>query len=581
MLKNKLAFKTLFAGFLVHVITNTFHTWPSISRYFNSYLIEKNSSEISKVYLNNVFSLVNVFHNIFIFIGIILNKYLSSITITGIGLLLKIIANAFFIFMPNIKIVTLNILICSIGCGISYMPIISEIWKYFPENKGLATSLALSGFGLTELLFEDISDLIINYEKMNINYINGIYSAYINDNFKLYLKKSEIFFSILSIICILFIYPYDKYKKYFGIKDDKRNKNMEDLNNYNNLKKNKIKNNIDKNINEQNKNRKNKGININEYKVSNSPHLMRVKDVNKLKKNNNYINKLTSKFLNKKEKQQINNNKKYAEEDLDFDDIIYNNSGNIKSINNILEKNISESFISLIASYPFVQLTFIFFFTMMLGIIQLSSMINFGFLNGHSEEFLWYNAFLWKITNFLFFPLWGYLFDKFGFKRTYRLIITLEIFICSICYYISNDKIGFILYCFISALVNSGGLAIRPTNFSIIFNNERGAFLFGISCFLTNTFYIFRPLISNLLTDKIYYLIIYLTLTLFSMLGFIILCFYIDEKYISNINNDSYENEIGEEMKNIDFYDDNQNNYFIDNNDDKNGDKEEQQSTSY
>ena len=362
MLKNKLAFRTLFAGFLVHVITNTFHTWPSISRYFNSYLIEKNSSEISKVYLNNVFSLVNVFHNIFIFIGIILNKYLSSITITGIGLLLKIIANAFFIFMPNIKIVTLNILICSIGCGISYMPIISEIWKYFPENKGLATSLALSGFGLTELLFEDISDLIINYEKMNINYINGIYSAYINDNFKLYLKKSEIFFSILSIICILFIYPYDKYQKYFGIKDDKRNKNMEDLNNYNNLKKNKLKNNIDKNINEQNKNRKNKGININEYKVSNSPHLMRVKDVNKLKKNNNYINKLTSKFLNKKEKQQINNNKKYAEEDLDFDDIIYNNSGNIKSINNILEKNISESFISLIASYPFVQLTFIFFF---------------------------------------------------------------------------------------------------------------------------------------------------------------------------------------------------------------------------
>ena len=65
------------------------------------------------------------------------------------------------------------------------------------------------------------------------------------------------------------------------------------------------------------------------------------------------------------------------------------------------------------------------------------------------------------------------------------------------------------------------------------------------------------------------------------MLGFIILCFYIDEKYISNINNDSYENEIGEEMKNIDFYDDNQNNYFIDNNDDKNLDKEEQQSTSY
>ena len=574
--KNKFAFRTLFAGFLLHSITNTFHTWPSISIYFNSYLIEKNSSEISKVYLNNVFSLVNVFHNIFIFIGIILNKYLSSITITGIGLLLKIIANAFFIFIPNIKVVTLNILICSIGCGISYMPIILEIWKYFPENKGLTTSLALSGFGLNELLFEDLSVMIINKEKKNIDYINGIYSAYINDNFKLYLKKSEIFFTILSFICILFIYPYDKYEIYFMNsdcdKDDKKSKSMMQLIN---IRKNKLN---DNNMYQQNKNRKNLGLTINEYKISNSPHLMRVKDINKIKNNNNYINKLTSKFLNKKEKQQENNTKKYKKEDLDMDEVYYNNSS--ANIINI-ENNNSDYFLSLIASYPFLQLTFIFFFTMMFGIIQLSSMINFGLLNGHSEEFLWYNSFLWKITNFIFFPLWGLLFDKIGFKRTYRLIITLEILICAICYYISYNKLGFILYCFISALVNSGGLAIRPTDFSIIFENERGAFLFGISCFLTNTFYIFRPLISNILTEKIYYLIIYLILTLFSMLGFIILCFFIDEKFISNINNDSSENEIGEEMKNIDFYDDNQNNYFIDNNDEKNGDKEQEESTSY
>ena len=61
---------------------------------------------------------------------------------------------------------------------------------------------------------------------------------------------------------------------------------------------------------------------------------------------------------------------------------------------------------------------------MMFGIIELSSMLNFGFLNGHSEEFLWYNSFLWKITNFLCFPIWGFLFDKIGFKRTYRMIIT-------------------------------------------------------------------------------------------------------------------------------------------------------------
>ena len=577
--ERKISFCTLFAGFMLHGIIGTFHTWPNISKYFNSYLQEKNSSKISKVYLNNVFSLVNVFHNIFIFIGIILTKYLSSITITGIGLLLKLISNAFFIFMPNINIVTLSILFCSIGCGIAYMPIILDIWKYFPNNKGLATSFALSGFALTELLFEDLSIQIINSEKDNIDLVNCVYSSYTNENFKLYLKKSEIFFSILSLICIILIYPYDKYQKYFTNpafnKNNKKEKYEKELNNDSHFKENKVNNNLGKNEKEQKKN------NYSEFKNYNSPHLMRVKEQNrfKLKNSNNYIKNLTSTFLNKKEKQKINSNKKYANEDF-YNNEEYNNSSNfslIKIINN--EKSNKESFISLVSSYPFLQLTFIFFFSMMFGIIELSSMKNFGFLNGHSDEFLWYNSLLWKTTNLFCFPIWGFLFDKIGFKRLYRMIISLEILICGICYYISYNKLGYIIYNFISALVNSGNLAIRPINFGFIFDNEKGAFLFGFSCFLNNTFYIFRPLIWNLLTDKIYYLIIYLILTLFSMLGFIVLCFFIDEKYVPvNYNNDSNDNEMGEEMKNIDYYDDNDNMYFIDNNE-KNGEKEHEETS--
>ena len=579
--ERKIAFTTLLAGFLAHLITGTFHTWPSILKYFHSYLHEKNSSPISKVYLNNVFSLVNVFHNIFIFIGVILNKYFSSITITGIGLLLKIISNAFFIFIPNVKIVTLSILFCSIGCGISYMPIILEIWKYFPENKGLATSFVLSGFGLTELLFEDMSIRIINSEKENIDFINGIYSFYINDNFKLYLKKSEIFFSVLSVICIFLIYPYDKYKNFFTnsvFNQNNKSKNSKELTNDNNLKDSELNNKFEKNENEKNKNNINNNysyFNNKDYKNCNSPRLNRIKKQNKASKNNNYIQKLASLFFNKKEKEKIKINKNYSKENSYND----NSSTDIMTILNN-GSNKKDFFFSLIASYPFLQLTFIFFFTAMFGIIELSSMINFGFLNGHSEDFLWYNSFLWKTTNLLCFPLWGFLFDKIGFKRIYRMIITLEILICGICYYISYNKFGFILYSFMSALVNSGTIAIRPTDFSIIFDNEKGAFLFGISCFLTNTFYIFRPLIRNILTDKIYYLIIYLILTLFSMLGFIILCFFIDEKYVPSFSNDSNENEMGEEMKNIDYYDDKQNIYFIDNNE-KNDEKEHEESESY
>jgi len=228
---------------------------------------------------------------------------------------------------------------------------------------------------------------------------------------------------------------------------------------------------------------------------------------------------------------------------------------------------------------------------MMFGIIETSSMKNFGKLNGHSEEFLWNASFMWKIINFLFFPLWGYLFDKIGFKRFYRIIISLEILICAICYYISYNKYGFIFYCFISALVNSASLAISPTDFGIIFGNEKGAFLFCISCFLTNTFYVFRPIIDNLLTHKIYYLILYLILTLFSMLGFIILCFFIDEKHVAYMDIDSSsEDNMEIELKDLKYYDnneqklnsnandDNKKDYLLEKDDHYNSDKEQNKS---
>ena len=557
-----ISFSTLISGFILHVILGTFHTWPNISKYFHSYLCEKNSIEIKKVYLKNVFSIFIVFHNIFISIGIILNKYLSSITITGIGLIMKIIANALFIFTPNIKIVTLGILICCCGCGLAYMPVIIEIWKYFPNNKGLSTSFALSGFGLTQLLFEDLSIKIINSNNDNIDFIYEVYSSQINDNFKLYLKQSEIFFSLLSVICILLIFPYDKYenssrnsffnkenKKYQFSKEIKNDKNKLNFEESNEQKKK-----INNNYNAISNNEK-------EDKSNYSPNLMRVKEQNRKKKNNSYLKSLTNLFFKRKEKYSINN-KRYKNEYYDTEnyDSEYPPTISLLKVNDF-DKSNKESFISLIASYPFVQLTFIFFFTMMFGIIETSSMKNFGKLNGHSEEFLWYTSFMWKIINFIFFPLWGYFFDKIGFKRFYRIIISLEILISAICYYISYNKYGFIFYCIISALINSASLAISPTNFGIIFDNEKGAFLFGISCFLTNTFYVFRPLIDNLLTHKIYYLILYLILTLFSMLGFIILCFFIDQKHVAYMDMDmdsSSEDEMEIELKNLNYYDNNE-----------------------
>ena len=532
---------TIFSGFLIHLILGTLYSWSSLFNYFYSFLAQNNSIKISKVYLNNIFSFVIVFNNIFILIGILLTKKFNSISITGFGLLLKIYSNVIILFFPNIIIVTLCFFIYSAACGICYMPIILEIWKYFPDNKGLTTSLALSGFGFIQLLFEDISINIINYEKHGIDYLDGLYSSYINDNFKRYFKLYNIFFSFLSVLSIIMIYPHDKYKKYLRKSVPRYNFQFKNLIN---------------NVNENDEIGNNDEIEFNQ-----SAHLFALQD--KKNSGNNYLSAIKNFFLKKKEKKHIDSNKKYKREDITS----FEESKNEELATNLLtdvrllkvpekeQKNRTILF-SLITSYPFLQLTSIFFFTKIFAIIELCSIKNFGQLNGHDEGFLWYGAFLYKVTYFLCFALWGYLFDRIGFKKFYRIIITLEILISSMCYYISMHKFGYLIYCMVSAFVNSASMAIGPTNFSIIFDNEKGALLFGISCFLTNTFYIFRPLISNLLTEKIYYLIIYLIITTFSMLGFIILCFFIDEKFVSiNSRNNSNNGEMGQELNNVNLSD--------------------------
>ena len=542
-LNKKLGYYNIFSGFLIHLLLGTLHSWSNIYRYFHSFLVVQNSIQISKVYLNNIFSFVIVFYNIFILIGILLMKKFNSITITGCGLLLKIYANIIILFFPNIIIVTLCIFLCSAACGICYMPIILEIWKFFPKNKGLATSLALSGYGFTQLFFEEISINIINIEKRDIDYVEGVYPSDVNENFKSFYKMINIFFTFISVISILMIYPHDKYKKYLRKSVPRYNFQFKNLIN---------------GVNEKDDNDNN-----DEAEFNQSAHLFALQDKNK--NGNNYLSLIKNFFLKKKEKTRVEHKKKFKTEDLSYFDESKNELDEnlitdvrLLEVTNEKKENIKILF-SLIISYPFLQLTSIFFFTKIFGIIELSSIKNFGVLNGYDENFLWYGIFISKVTNFLCFALWGYLFDKIGFKRFYRLIITLEIVISSLCYYISTYKSGFIVYCIVSAFVNSASMAIGPTNFSIIFDNEKGALLFGISCFLTNTFYIFRPLISNILTEKIYYLIIYLIITLFSMLGFIILCFFIDEKFVSNNSrrNSNTDNEMGQEMNNINFSDKN------------------------
>ena len=212
-----------------------------------------------------------------------------------------------------------------------------------------------------------------------------------------------------------------------------------------------------------------------------------------------------------------------------------------------------EPFSSLIISFPFIQLTFIFFFTMIIGFVELSSIRKLGSLNGHSEFFLWKTSFLFKAFNASSLPLWGFILDKIGFKAFYSVILIVQIIISSMCFFISSNQIGFILYNGISALLHSVNLAIQLTTYVLIFGNEKGVLLYSISWMLIYIFYIARPFISNIFVSKIQYLMFYITLTLFTMIALIILSFFVEQKHIytdeSKGDENSDEDKELEDMK--------------------------------
>ncbi len=399
---------TLLGAFCIHFITSNIHILPSICPYFYSYLIQFKEGTFSYTYLEVILSLVNLIHNIFIPVGVLLTRKHNITTVIGIGLILIIIAKAIFAFFINIIIVSIGLCICSVGCGLAYMPPIICLWHYYPKRKGLMTGIALSGFGFNRLVFKYLSLVIINPMKIGLMPSMERYPIEINLNFKLYLEISLVFFSFLSVISILMIHPYQKEQRRYNAKLPKEGKH--------------------------------RSLSLEQHKIKSC----------------------------------------YYNDDDDYTYISYLST----FIMNIKDSKHYASLSQLIVSYPFIQLTFIFFFAMAFGTIELSSMKKFGLMNGHDETFLAFSGMMWKITTLIFFYIWGYFVDRYGFKKVYSNLVLIQILISSTCYFISKWKIGFMIYSLTCAIINSGNLTISPTAFAMIFDIEEGSMLSSIASIL-------------------------------------------------------------------------------------------------
>ena len=317
--KERMAMCTLIGAFLIHAIIGTFHTRSKT--YIYSYLSEISIVKFSKSYLDVLFSISSAIYNIFIIVGVILKAHYNTLTISAIGLGIRIICNSTLILLPHITIVSIAILISGASCGLVYLPILLDIWKYFPKTKGASTAFVLSGFGISRLIFKYVTSYLINPENIDLKTGTFKYPKEINESYLIYLKQSHIFFCCINVLAILLIYPYDIYVN-LAIEEEKLKKKTE--------------------------------INI-----------RKKKDLDHAFSSMQLTRKETNSYYDKNNLNEI--------QEIGYLKLIFGNFFQNKIEQNQNEEipaPIYEPLLSLIVSYPFVQLTFVFFFLVYIQLLN-------------------------------------------------------------------------------------------------------------------------------------------------------------------------------------------------------------------
>ena len=139
----KFATRTLLGAIILNMVIYTHYTPPNLFNYLYSYLQSINENIFTQEIVQILFSLSHIIYLLFIPLGIILylNYNINTNTISAISLILIIISNYLLIHSYTNQILILFLIINSSGSGLCLLPILLEIWKYYPNMKGLITGI--------------------------------------------------------------------------------------------------------------------------------------------------------------------------------------------------------------------------------------------------------------------------------------------------------------------------------------------------------------------------------------------------------------------------------------------------------
>jgi hypothetical protein len=98
--------------------------------------------------------------------------------------------------------------IFGLGDGLANLSVITNCWKYFPNNKALINGIIIGGLGISSAVLTPIADyFIINPKHVEPNK-DGIYPAKIANHLLDFLYFLAGFFLVLGTVAVSLTFPY-------------------------------------------------------------------------------------------------------------------------------------------------------------------------------------------------------------------------------------------------------------------------------------------------------------------------------------------------------------------------------------
>ncbi len=87
---------------------------------------------------------------------------------------------------------------------------LKTLWKYYPDKKGICTGISLAAFGFSAMIFNKISEVIINPNEEPIDNETGLYSKEIGLKLPNFFLISSILILVVGLIAAWILVKHEK-----------------------------------------------------------------------------------------------------------------------------------------------------------------------------------------------------------------------------------------------------------------------------------------------------------------------------------------------------------------------------------